>query len=145
MFFKRPALSGNHLLNPRRFLPLAVVALLLASTQRSVCQQLPLSQRMADDTIQRWAAGRFVASGSPWVWNYELGTLLDGLDAVWYNTAKGEYFRYIQSSIDPFIGPDGSIQSYDPKANSLDNILLGRQLLLLYRVTSKEKYYKAAK
>jgi unsaturated rhamnogalacturonyl hydrolase len=145
MFIKRPALPGNRLRNPRRFVPLAIVTLLLVCTQWGFSQQLPLSQRMADDTMQRWPAGRFVTSGSPWVWNYELGTLLDGMDAVWYNTAKGKYFRYIQSSIDLFIGPDGSIQSYDPKANSLDNILLGRQLLLLYRVTSKEKYYKAAK
>ena len=40
--------------------------------------------------------------------------------------------------------PDGSIPTYDPAANSLDNIALGRQLLLLYRVTQDAKYYKAA-
>ena len=103
------------------------------------------SQRMADSTIQRWPEGRWAAAGAPWHWNYELGTLLEGMDAVWYGSARGEYYRYLKQSVDQFVGPDGSIPTYHADEDQLDSILMGRQLLLLYRVTQNERYYKAAK
>lgn len=99
---------------------------------------------MAQSTMQRWPEGRFTPPGAPWRWNYELGTLLMGMDAVWYDSADGEYYRYLKQSVDQFVGPDGSIPTYDPKENQLDSILLGRQLLLLYEVTLDKRYYKAA-
>ncbi len=108
-------------------------------------QQVPWSQRVANSTIERWPAGRFVPPDAKWVWNYELATLLNGMDAVWYNTADGAYFRYAKQSVDQLVTTDGSIPTYDSTAYSLDNIALGRQLLLLYRVTQDAKYYKAAK
>ena len=40
--------------------------------------------------------------------------------------------------------PDGSIPTWKPEENQLDNILLGRQLLLLYGVTQDARYAKAA-
>lgn len=101
-------------------------------------------RRMADVTMRRWPKGHFTAPDKPWHWNYELGTLLDGMDAAWYNTADGRYYEYIKSSIDPFIHADGSIATYDQSAYSLDNVLLGRQLLLLYGVTQQKRYYEAA-
>lgn len=107
-------------------------------------QELPWSQRVANSTISRWPDGRFVAAGAKWVWNYELGVLLIGMDGVWYDTADGDYYRYAKQAVDQFVAPDGSITTYDPAANSLENIVLGRQLLLLYRVTRDPKYYKAA-
>ena len=122
---------------------IALAALGAASAQNTTPQSL--SRRMADSTIERWPLGRFTPPEKRWKWNYELGTLLDGFDAAWYNTADGRYYRYIQQSVDPFIGPDGSINTYNPQAYELDNVLLGRQLLLLYRVTQKKQYYLAAK
>jgi unsaturated rhamnogalacturonyl hydrolase len=65
------------------------------------------------------------------------------MDAVWYNTADGAYYRYAEQSVDGLVDPDGSTSTYDSAAKSLDNIALGRQLLLLYRVTQNAKYYKA--
>jgi unsaturated rhamnogalacturonyl hydrolase len=88
--------------------------------------------------------GRFVSPNAKWGWNYELGILLNGMDTAWYNTADGAYYLYVKQAIDQLVEPDGSIPTYDPAANSLDNIALGRQLLLLYRVTRNVKYYKAA-
>ncbi len=123
----------------------AVAALLLVSLSGAGhAQQAPWSQRMANTTIERWPEGRFAPVGAPWHWNYELGTLLEGMDAVWYGSAKGEYFRYVKKSVDQFVGTDGSISTYDATENTLDNILLGRQLLLLYGVTQDKRYYKAA-
>lgn len=118
--------------------------LLVSLSGAARAQQTPWSQRMANTTIERWPDGHFAPAGAPWHWNYELGTLLEGMDAAWYGSANGEYFRYVKKSVDPFVGADGSISTYDASENSLDNILLGQQLLLLYGVTLDKRYYKAA-
>jgi unsaturated rhamnogalacturonyl hydrolase len=46
--------------------------------------------------------------------------------------------------MDVFIQEDGSIKSYKPDEYNIDHINNGKLLLLLYRVTLKEKYLKAA-
>jgi len=102
------------------------------------------SERAADAAIERWSNGRFVPADARWAWNYELGTLLEGMDAVWMNTADPRYYNYIKGSIDQFISADGSIPTWKLEENQLDNILLGRQLLLLYGVTQEPRYAKAA-
>ena len=66
------------------------------------------------------------------------------MDAAWYDTADGRYYRYIKDSIDPFITADGAISTYEQQEYTLDNVLAGRQLLLLYRVTLDKRYYEAA-
>jgi unsaturated rhamnogalacturonyl hydrolase len=106
--------------------------------------QQTLTKQMASATIQRWPKGRFSSPEKPWRWNYELGTLLEGMDAAWYATADGRYYRYIKDSIDPFITADGAISTYERQEYTLDSILAGRQLLLLYRVTLDKRYYEAA-
>ncbi len=106
--------------------------------------EIPWSQRAANAAIARWPDGRFAAPGAPWAWNYELGTLLEGMDSVWLNTADASYFHYIQNSVDALLAPDGSIPTQKPEEHQLDNILLGRQLLLLYRVTRNQRYLAAA-
>ena len=120
------------------------VAVCLASGSVALAQQLLWSQRMANATIKRWPDGRFVVPNAKWASNYELGILLNGMDAVWYNTADGAYYRYAKQAMDQVVAPNGSIPAYDPVANSLDNLTLGQQLLLLYRVTQDARYYKAA-
>ena len=105
---------------------------------------LPWSQRAANAAIAHWPDGRFTPAGSPWIWNYELGTLLEGMDSVWLSTADPSYFNYIQSSVDALVAPEGSIPTLKPEEHQLDNILLGRQLLLLYSVTRKQRYLTAA-
>jgi unsaturated rhamnogalacturonyl hydrolase len=128
----------------RGAVPALPFVLCLAFASTAWPQQLSWSQRVANSTIHNRPAGRFVAPDAKWGWNYELGTLLNGMDAAWYNTADGAYYQYTKQAIDQLLQPDGSIPTYDPAANSLDNIALGRQLLLLYRVTQDAKYYKAA-
>ncbi|MGA7832229.1 MAG: glycoside hydrolase family 88 protein [Terracidiphilus sp.] len=102
------------------------------------------SARVANAAIKRWPDGRFAPPGTRWVWNYELGKLLEGMDAVWFNTADPRYYNYIKNSVDQFVGPDGSIPTWQLDEYQLDNILLGRQLLLLYGVTQDARYAKAA-
>ena len=115
-----------------------------ASAVTVVADELPWSERAANAAIARWPDGRFAPAGAPWAWNYELGTLLQGEDAVWQNTVDPRYFNYIKASIDQLVQPDGSIPTLKPEEHQLDNILLGRQLLLLYGVTQNKRYLTAA-
>ena len=128
---------------------MAVPILLLASLGAGAGgawgqQPVPTAREMADQTMQRWPEGRFIEPGASWHWNYQLGLLLQGMDAVWKQTGDEKYLKYTQHAIDPLVAPDGSIPTYDARDNSLDNILLGRPLLLLYRETKDERYRKAA-
>ncbi len=124
-----------------------ILCLLLLSflgLSKAQAEDQPWSQRMADATIKRWPEGNFLSGKKPWEWNYELGVLLQGMDDTWYQTANGSYYKYIKESIDPFINEDGSIRTYKAEDNRLDDLAVGRVLLLLYGVTQDAKYYKAA-
>ena len=105
-------------------------------------QTKPPSQRMAATVMTLWKnAGE---TTKPEKWSYEQGVLLKGIEGVWLNTANGEYFKYIQQSLDRFVNDDGAIRTYKLEDYNIDNVLLGRNLLLLYKVTGQEKYRKAA-
>jgi unsaturated rhamnogalacturonyl hydrolase len=121
---------------------LFTVLLPFVSIRATSAQLGSISQRIASQAIARWPGGRIESSKAA-RWNYSLGVLLDGMDATWYDTGNKHYFQYIQNSVDALITPDGTIPTYRESAYSLDNILLGRQALLLYRVTRKMRYYKA--
>jgi unsaturated rhamnogalacturonyl hydrolase len=123
------------------FMAIAAVA---AGAAALIADELPWSERAANAAMARWPDGRFVPAGAPWAWNYEVGTLLQGVDAVWLNTVDPRYFNYIKDSIDQLVAPDGSIPTLKPEEHQLDNILLGRQLLLLYGVTQNKRYLTAA-
>jgi unsaturated rhamnogalacturonyl hydrolase len=133
-----------------RLLLYAATASCLSSAAQAPAQshaQAPArlwSERTANAAIARWPDGRFTPPGAHWIWNYELGTLLDGMDALWINTADARYFNYLKSSVDQFVGPDGSIATWKPEEFQQDNILLGRQLLLLYATAPNPRYAKAA-
>jgi unsaturated rhamnogalacturonyl hydrolase len=123
---------------------LAFAAMICGAISDAHAQQQPWSERTANAAIARWPDGRFAPADARWKWNYELGTLLEGMDAEWLNTADGRYFDYIKASVDQLVSPDGSIPTWKPEENQLDSILLGRQLLLLYRVTLDKRYATAA-
>lgn len=123
------------------FLCAGLAATALAQTKP---KPQPWSQRMANSAIARWPDGRLVPAGARWHWNYDLGIYLEGMDAVWSETENPRYLAYIKKSVDQFVRPDGTIATYVASEHQLDNILMGRQLLLLYRVTLNPKYAKAA-
>jgi unsaturated rhamnogalacturonyl hydrolase len=104
---------------------------------------LPTPERVANAAMARWPDGDF-AAGAPSKWNYELGTLLEGIDSVWLETVDPHYFNYVKTSIDHLVSPDGAIPTLKQEDHELDNILLGRQLLLLYNVTQEKRYLTAA-
>jgi unsaturated rhamnogalacturonyl hydrolase len=94
--------------------------------------------------MRRWPQGHFREGDPTPHWNYQLSVLLEGMEAVWKQTGDKAALNYIRDSIDQLVQPDGSIPSYNARNSSMDDILLGRQLLLLYKVTGESKYRIAA-
>ncbi|QQS98322.1 glycoside hydrolase family 88 protein [Sphingobacterium spiritivorum] len=77
-------------------------------------------------------------------WTYDLGVTLEGMTEVWRNTGDGVYFNYIQSWMDQYVDNEGNIKNYKLADHNIDNVKNGRTLLMLYKVTRKDKYLKAA-
>ncbi|QES88808.1 glycoside hydrolase family 88 protein [Rhizosphaericola mali] len=77
-------------------------------------------------------------------WSYDMGVVLEGAASMWKSSANGDYLKYIQNCIDPYLGADGHIKTYNIADYNIDNIKNGRALLLLYKVTLQKKYLTAA-
>jgi unsaturated rhamnogalacturonyl hydrolase len=122
-------------------LGLAMVFLLPAQAQT----EQPLTIRVANQAMERWPDGRLGPQGTPAVWGFELGIVLCGMDAVWRASREPAYFHYVQRTVDHLVQSNGAIDTYNLQAYSLNNILIGRELLMLYQATHQEKYRLAAK
>jgi unsaturated rhamnogalacturonyl hydrolase len=118
--------------------------LLILPVASVVAQTDPLPERMAATAMTIWKDSLVTEPGRPEKWNYDQGVLLKGIEGVWYNTGEGKYFAYIKHVTDRFVNDDGTIRTYKLEDFNLDNLLPGRNLLLLYKVTGQEKYLKAA-
>ncbi|WP_420238947.1 glycoside hydrolase family 88/105 protein [Telmatobacter bradus] len=100
------------------------------------------SERAAQAAMVRWPGGHF--DGGRLTFKYELGTYLEGIDAVYQKTGDKRYYDYMKSAVDELVTPEGSIPTYKPAEFQLDSILMGRQLLRLYATTGDKHYLKAA-
>jgi unsaturated rhamnogalacturonyl hydrolase len=109
-------------------------------------QSLPLSKQMAATVMEIWKDSLNLDPAKPKKvkWAYDQGVILEGIDGLWRRTGDGEYFRYMQKSMDFFITKDGDIQRYKQSDYNIDNVKNGRTLLTLYKVTGNKKYFKAA-
>jgi unsaturated rhamnogalacturonyl hydrolase len=123
----------------------ASVMLGFAVAQGSMWAQDAASTKMTESVIREWPGGVVTTENKPGEWAYEEGVLLDGVAAQWHATATGADFEYIKDAVDKYVTEDGTIKGYKADANSLDDIEMGRAVLLVYRVTQKPQYYKAAK
>jgi unsaturated rhamnogalacturonyl hydrolase len=102
-----------------------------------------LAEQMTGTAMTIWKDS-FSLDNKPAKWTYDQGVVLKGIEGVWNKTGNGDYFRYIQNSMDFFVDKDGNIKTYKPEEFNIDNVNNGRMLLLLYKVTNNEKYWKAA-
>jgi len=116
---------------------------LLLCLQTAIAQQTPLSQQIATNVMNNWKDS-FALDGKPAKWTYDMGVILKGFEGVWQSTGDPKYYNYIQKQMDVFVNNDGTIKGYKQDEYNIDNINNGKLLLLLYRVTQKEKYLKAA-
>jgi unsaturated rhamnogalacturonyl hydrolase len=121
-----------------------VLSFSVISQQNSIDRTKPWSIRIVEslmlnhpDTI--WYSGVLKSAR----WDYERGVVLQGVWQVYQATGEKKYLTYIKRILDPFIGEDGSIRTYEYSTFNIDNIPTGRQLLALYK-TFNEKKYKAA-
>jgi unsaturated rhamnogalacturonyl hydrolase len=103
------------------------------------------SRAMAATVIKMWPTGAVLTTAHPGEWGYEEGVLLDGMAAEWHSTADGADFKYIKTAVDKYVTEDGTITGYKADGHTLDDIEMGRAVLLVYRVTQQAKYAKAAK
>lgn len=121
-----------------------VTMLLLMGSAPALAQRDP-TRAMADTVKRMWPAGVVSTENKPGAWSYEEGVLLDGMTARWWVTADGSDFAYVRAAVDKYVGADGTIKGFGAQAHSLDEIEMGRSVLVLYRVTRAPRYYKAAK
>jgi unsaturated rhamnogalacturonyl hydrolase len=121
-----------------------LLALLLCNAavraQSPVAAQDVASARMAATVMTLWKDSGDIHPR----WTYDEGVIWKGLENCWYNTGDARYFKYIQHMLDRLVDKDGNILTYKLEDYNLDNILCGRLLLLCYKTTGQEKYYKAA-
>lgn len=102
------------------------------------------SAKVAATIMSKWKDS-LSGDGTPAKWTYDQGVVLKGIEGLWLATSDAKYFKYIQHCMDRFITPDGNILTYKMDDYNLDNVLCGRLLLTLYKVTGQDKYYKAAR
>lgn len=120
-----------------------IIAICLGIASTTQAQQ-GYAAKIAATAMQLWKDS-FALDGKPAKWTYDMGVVLKGVEGLWLATGDPVYFNYIKQQADVFVQEDGSIKSYKPDEYNIDHINNGKILLLLYRVTLKEKYLKAAK
>lgn len=111
--------------------------------QKSASAPGTYATNMAATVMNTWKDS-FSLDGKPAKWTYDMGVILKGFEGIWLNTGDATYYNYIQKQMDYFVKDDGSIKTYKQDEYNIDNVNNGKLLLLLYRVTLKEKYLKAA-
>jgi unsaturated rhamnogalacturonyl hydrolase len=104
--------------------------------------QQKLSEQVATTVMTIWKDS--LPIGGTTKWSYDMGVILKGFEGLWQQTGDKKYFNSIQQKMDYFVQNDGSIKGYEADEFNLDHVNNGKLLLLLYRVTQKEKYLKAA-
>jgi unsaturated rhamnogalacturonyl hydrolase len=107
-------------------------------------QRKPLSQQMAATVMNHLWKDSFMLEGDKAPkWRYDQGVILKGFEGIWKATGDPAYFNYIQKSMDYYVDEKGDVKTYKPAEYNIDHVNNARLLLLLYRVTGKEKYWKA--
>lgn len=128
----------------KKYFRLLFVWVLVSGIISSRLQAQSWAEKMAATVMTVWKDSLVTDLSKPAKWTYDQGVILKGIEGLWYRTGDPEYFNYLQKSMDLFVNDKGEIRTYKASDYNLDNVLCGRILLTLYKVTGKEKYYKAA-
>jgi unsaturated rhamnogalacturonyl hydrolase len=103
---------------------------------------LYITESIAQTVMTTWKDS--FSLGNQAKWSYDMGVILKGFEGIWRNTGDVKYYNYILRQMDFFVQDDGTIKTYRPDEYNIDHINNGKLVLLLYRITLKEKYLKAA-
>ncbi len=104
--------------------------------------QTKWSEKVAATVMNTWKDSTPI--GSLTKWSYDMGVVLKGFEGIWMNTGDVTYYNSILQKMDFFVQNDGTIKGYESVEYNIDHVNNGKLVLLLYRVTGKEKYKKAA-
>jgi unsaturated rhamnogalacturonyl hydrolase len=110
-----------------------------------VSSRWPWSKRIAESFVLRHPGAVTYDSLSPSEkWNYEQGLMLEALHQMWLFTKDQRYFDFVRRNIDLYVDEYGNIKTYKYEDFNLDNVAVGRALLMLYETTENKKYKSAA-
>jgi len=108
------------------------------------------SNAVVERVLREWPDGVIANAKHPGEWDYQEGVLLDGMLAEWRETGDGRLFNYVKAAVDRSVDKNGVIHMADgaafpADAHSMDDIEMGRSVIVMYRVLLQPKYYQAAK
>ena len=112
------------------------------SLDRPIKAQQPLMQPLTD-----WMEA-FVHDYSPYKggsWCYEDGCIYRGLDLLGDATGERRWHDHLWRMAGAQVADDGALSGYDPQDCNIDNIMAGRALHPLYRLTGEARFTHAAK
>lgn len=118
----------------------AALALAWLASAAAYAENAPWSERIANVLLEPQAASQLPGESASW--NAGTGLELEGLEAEWYNTAQGDYYQRAKEIVDAMMGANPETGFANQPVRTIGP--LGRQLLLFYRITLDEKYYRAA-
>ena len=118
-----------------------IFVIMLLAVSMNGFAQTP-GEKLAGTVMKIW--NDTMPIGSTTKWSYDMGVVLKGFEGLWMNTGDVKYYNAILQKIDYFVKDDGSIKGYEKEEYNIDHVNNGKLVLLLYRVTGKEKYKKAA-
>ena len=118
-----------------------IILILSIAVAANTFAQTP-AEKMAATVLNIWKDS--VPIGSNTKWSYDMGVVLKGFEGLWMNTGDVKYYNAILQKMDYFVKDDGSIKGYEKEEYNIDHVNNGKLVMLLYRVTGKEKYKKAA-
>ena len=118
-----------------------IMLIVLIAVTANTFSQTP-GEKLATTVMSIWKDT--IPIGGTSKWSYDMGVILKGFEGLWMNTGNVKYFTDIQKKMDYFVKDDGSIKGYEKEEYNIDHVNNGKLVLLLYRVTGKEKYKKAA-
>lgn len=122
-------------ISKRRLSPLLLAVILLASNFALHAQSW--SQRAANTAIALWPNASSSQGESASLQGNGLALLLNGVDAEWYNTANGRYYRYEKQKIDTLLASENEVDLRTRMA-------IARPILRIGRVTQDTRYFKTA-
>jgi unsaturated rhamnogalacturonyl hydrolase len=118
-----------------------IIVIVLLSVSATAFAQTP-GEKLAATVMNTWKDT--IPIGSTTKWSYDMGVVLKGFEGLWMNTGDVKYYNAILQKMDYFVKDDGSIKGYEKEEYNIDHVNNGKLVMLLYRVTGKEKYKKAA-
>lgn len=90
---------------------------------------------------------RYLTAYKPYkdgLWCYEDGCALRGAQLLYEATGDEWYLTRLRQLAEARIGPDGAVHHYDRAEFNLDNLMPGRVMTFLGRVTGDPRYERAA-